>query len=429
MTDGAGLLVAGARLLGREGRWDIAVADGRIAAIRPSDAEATTGPPAERPQTAGRARIEAGGGLVTPSFTEPHFHLDKTLTRGRPGTGTKDWDEAWRAEAALKESYTAADVEARAAEALALAIAQGVGRMRAHVDVDTRQGLKALEGVLRARERFQDRIDIEIVALALEPFVAEGDGGPVPTLLREALAMGADVVGGIPNVEEGAAARLRHIDMLFEIAGPAGAPVDAHADYYADPAEKVLEALAERTIAHGYEGRVMAGHCSALATYPADEARRVIEKVRAAGITICISPMTNLQQASLEGRLPTHRGSSRALELLDAGAGIVAGTDNMADVWFRYARLAPLQTALATILSAAFRSDAEIGCAFEMVTTRAARALGAPDEGIAEGAPADLSVFEATSLDELLRNLPSKRTVVKGGRVVGGVEGRYWVGA
>ena len=61
-----------------------------------------------------------------------------------------------------------------------------------------------------------------------------------------------------------------------------------------------------------------------------------------------------------------------------------------------------------------------------MATTRAARNAGAPAPAVAAGASADLVVFEATSLVDILRRLPGRRIHIKAGRPVGGIEGSFW---
>ena len=64
-----------------------------------------------------------------------------------------------------------------------------------------------------------------------------------------------------------------------------------------------------------------------------------------------------------------------------------------------------------------------------MVTTRAAKIIGAPVPAIAAGSPADLVVFEAKTLVDVLRRLPGRRIHVKNGRRVGGIEGSHWAAA
>jgi cytosine/creatinine deaminase len=371
-------------------------------------------------------RIDGNGGIVFPSFVEPHIHLDKTLTRRFPGANAESWEEADASQGLVKGTFTPEDVESRASRAIELAISNGVGLMRAHVAIDTAQHLVGLEGVLRARERWADAIEIEIVALLEESIVGHPE---LLDLAREAIRRGADLIGGIPNEEQDTAGQLRHLETLFDIAEEFDTPVDAHVDYDADPSQKTLEMLADLTLQRGFEGRVLASHCCALATYPQRESERVIEKVRRAGITVCISPLANLQQVGLIGRLPVHRGSSRTKELLDAGVNVAAGTDNMNDMWFAFGRLDPLETAYVAILSAALRTEAEVAAGLEMVTDRAAHALRRSRRTIEVGAPADLVVLEAEDLTDVLRGLSSRRVTIKGGKPVGGMATERWVRA
>jgi cytosine deaminase len=406
------LIIEGVRPYGAGDPVAVAIDGGVIHAIGPDARQLTAA-----------ERIDGNSGIVFPSFVEPHIHLDKVLTRKFPGANVESWEEAEASQSAVKRAFTPESVESRASRAIELAVSNGVGLMRAHVAIDTAQELISLEGVLRARERWADAIEIEIVAL-LEESVGEN-----PELLaraREAMRRGANVIGGIPNVEQDTPGQLRHLEALFDIAEEFDTPLDAHVDYDADPSQKTLEMLADLTLQRGFEGRVLASHCCALAVYPQHESERVIEKVRRARITVCISPLANLQQVGLVGRLPVHRGSSRTKELLDAGVNVAAGTDNMNDMWFAFGRLDPLETAYVAILSAALRTEAEVAAGLEMVTDRAARALRRSARTIAVGAPADLVVLEADDLTEVLRGLSTRRVTIKGGTPVGGMATERW---
>jgi cytosine/creatinine deaminase len=406
------LIIEGVRPYGAGDPVAVAIDNGLIHSIKPDARQLTAA-----------ERIDGNGGIIFPSFVEPHIHLDKALTRQLPGANAESWEEAEASQGRVKGTFTPESVESRASRAIELAISNGVGLMRAHVAIDTAQKLISLEGVLRARERWADTVEIEIVALLEESIVEH------PELLaraREAIRRGADVIGGIPNVEEDTPGQLRHLEALFDIAEEFDTPVDAHVDYDADPSQKALETLADLTLQRGFEGRVLASHACALATYPQHESERVIEKVGRARITVCISPIANLQQVGSIGRLPVHRGSSRTKELLDAGVNVAAGTDNVNDMWFAFGRLDPIETAHVAILSAALRTEAEVAAGLEMVTDRAARALRRSARTIEIGAPADLVVLEADDLTDVLRGLSSRRVTIKGGKLVGGMATERW---
>ena len=81
-----------------------------------------------------------------------------------------------------------------------------------------------------------------------------------------------------------------------------------------------------------------------------------------------------------------------------ASINVSAGGDNMFDIWFRFNRMDPIDTAYITCLSAGMRTDEEVREAFEMTTSRPATMMGLTDRKVAEGCPADLVVHSARNL-------------------------------
>src|SRR5262249_40425278 len=143
-----------------------------------------------------------------------------------------------RRQRALKAGFTVEDVTERASRFLRYAAAAGTGALRGQADIDHVTGLVSFEGVRAARERFRDTLDVQITAFPQEGRVKDREALP---LLREALAAGANCVGGWPNNEPTAEAQLRHLDLVFELAQEFGVPVDINVDYFTDPTERLLE--------------------------------------------------------------------------------------------------------------------------------------------------------------------------------------------
>lgn len=401
------LLVENARLTDLAFPVSIGIDDGHIVDVWGSKWE---GP--------ARRRIDARGGLVTPSLVEAHYHPDKANTRPRltPAMGAGGWESA----KAVKAGFTVDDVEARASEALRTAVSHGVGCMRAEVDVDSLAGLTCFEGVRRASEHLASVIDVQLVAFPQEGLVC--DPGAVD-LLREALSRGAHAVGAWPNAEQTEEAQVAHIEAVFDLAEEFDVPVDVHiAALPATADDKVLGLLAERATARRFEGRVTASHCTALERYSDEEATEVITRVATAGISICICPI-DLQDDD------HFRGVSRPRELLAAGVNVYAGSDNCNDAWYRFGRLDPIDTAYMACLAMGQDTPEAISAAFEMVTSRAAQALGLDAPSIGPDQPADLVIFDAGSLVDVMRGLPGSRTVIKHGRVVGGSTRHAWISA
>lgn len=396
-------------LLDSDQKTDIAIQGGRIAKIAPDIA----GP---RIRT-----IKAAGGMTTPSFTDPHFHLDKVLSRGH--FGALNFKQAFDHARDVKCHFTVADVEERACQALELAVGHGLGKMRAQVDVDFATGIISMEGVLRAKERYANQIDIQVVAFPQEGIVSDPEA---ESHLRETIKMGAKVIGGLPEFEANEADQHTHIETIFNLAEEFDLQIDMHADYTDREQFKTLEMIADMTIARGMQGRVNAGHCCALAVYGNNYAKKVIDRLLEAQIQVSVLPIANLQMLGGEGRTPMNRGSSRILELLDAGVNVAAGADNMFDIWYRFNRMDPVDVGLMTCLSGGMRTDEEVREAFNMITTRANRYIGLEDGDVREGGPADLVVHSATTLVDIFRNLPERRLHLKNGVLVGGRESSIW---
>ncbi|MGW0999251.1 amidohydrolase family protein [Streptomyces sp. NPDC002523] len=392
---------------------DVVVRDGRIVALGPG---AGAGLDA-------RERVAANGGLIAPPFVEPHSHPDKALSRrlisrlGLPDRLT-DRPQLMQRQRDLKAAFTQADVTDRAGEFLRLAAAQGVGTVAGQADIDTVTGLTSFEGVMRAREKYTDMVDLRVTAFPQEGLVQ--DPGAYD-LVAAALAAGAHRVGGWPNNERSWEDQLTHLDQVFALAERFGVGIDINIDYFTDPSERLLEPLAERTIAHGMQGMVNANHVGALETYPDDDARRVVAKVAEAQITVTVCP------SNLGGSYP-YRGVSRANELLAAGVTVAAGTGNLQDNWEPFGNLDPLDTARLAwhALPLSDEDDKGVETALRLVADHAAKAVGVPYGELRVGGRADFVVLAATTFTDALRNEPGPRRLVRDGRIVAGRVGEVW---
>ena len=141
------------------------------------------------------------GWLVLPAFAEPHAHLDKAFLAERCENVTGDLMGAIDAMVAYSPQITLDDIVERAERAALLMLANGTTAIRTHADVMAEKGLRNVEALLTVRERLAHLVDIEIVVLCGWPSC--GEIGKVHLdLMREALRMGADLVGGCPHLED-----------------------------------------------------------------------------------------------------------------------------------------------------------------------------------------------------------------------------------
>lgn len=216
------------------------------------------------------ATVEEGGGaLLLPGLVEGHTHLDKTLWgmdwyRNEVGTNLIDKIENERA-------FRHASGHDAAAQSLVLAkafLARGTTRLRTHVDVDTQAGLRHLEGTLRTRQTLSEVLQIQVVAFPQSGLL----GRPgTAELLGQALAQGADVLGGLdPCAIDGDP--VRSLDVLFGIADRHQRPLDIHLHEPGAMGAFSLELILQRTEALGMQGKVAVSHGFAWATWPSASA-------------------------------------------------------------------------------------------------------------------------------------------------------------
>jgi len=396
------LIIRKAKIEKQDDLVDIGISDGRIAVIS-KNIEAKAG-----------QEIDAKGMLASPPFIDSHHHLDMAfITDVVNKSGTLE--EAIALTTERKKHYTAQDLVERAGRAIRLAVTNGTLWIRSHVDVDPVAGLRLLQGVLEARQRFADMLSIQVVAF---PQLGLARKPEAQRLLRQAMLAGADVVGGMPHGEATPEDAARHIEMAFDIARAFDADVDMHVDETDDPQSHTLELLAEATIRHGYQGRVTASHCCALSAYDEQYARQVIEKVKAAQISIITNPPINLMLQGRHDKGPVRRGITRVKELLDAGVNVACGQDDIDNPFYPFGQMDMLEVALFTAHAAHLGMPHEIQMAFDMPRYNAARALRLPEYGLKVGAPANIVIIDAASAHDALRLQPDRRYVIKEGQII-----------
>lgn len=299
--------------------------------------------------------------IVFGGFTESHCHLDKTLSIKAVGNPSGTLMEAIHKWVAFKPSITKADYLKRGSLALEMALAAGTTRLRTHVDIDE-SGFLALEAMLELRETFKQQIEIQLVAL--------GNPSQESHLMRQAMRLGADVVGGCPAIRPNGALEVKN---ALEIAAEFNKPVDLHMDE--NDQTNFLETLADMVLETGFKLPVVAGHCCSLDFMSETDAARVIEKVAAAKISIVSLPACNL---NLQGRgmHPMPRGITRVAELLEAGVNVCFGSDNVQDPFHPVGNYDLLYAAHLGATATHLTHEAGLEAAFAMITINADNALG-----------------------------------------------------
>lgn len=375
---------------------DIGVSRGRIAAIEPKLAcEA--------------ASVDVGGRLALPGFVDTHIHLDKACLLGRCGHQHGGVADAIRAVAAMKKDFTVEDVYARGARVLERAIVHGTTRMRTHVEIDPRIGLRGFEAIKMLKRDFAWAIDLSLCVFPQEGLT--NDPGS-EDLLIEALRAGGETIGGCPYTDTNPNA---HLERIFDLAQEFDVDVDLHLDFDLDPSWWHLDEVCRQTERRNYQGRVAIGHATKLSALPPERMTSAVAQLAKAGVAVTVLPATDLY---LMGRGATHntpRGLTLAHKLVEAGVVCSVATNNLLNPFtpFGDASLLRMANFYANVAQA---SVGDFDTCLDLVTGLPATLMNLPDYGIKVGNPADLVVLDITDGRLAIAELPDVLMGFKNGR-------------
>ncbi len=397
------LILRNARLAngaGNSATVDIAVADGRIAAIEPrvsGDGES----------------VDAGGRFVSPGLVESHFHLDKSriLDRVAPLEDRRATDYMKRV-SAVKGTFTVEDVYARARATLEQCLLNGVMHMRTHIEVDPNAGLHGFEAIARLAKEYAWGIDLQLCV-----FLQEGWTN-VPGAEANVLAglkRGATVVGGAPRYDIDGP---RQVERIFEVAKDFNVDVDIHLDGGHTTHDMMIWQVCDLADRMGWGGRVAIGHGNKYSCLPDAELAVLGKRLADSGVAVSVLPATDMFTSGRHQEHSVMRGVADAHALIAQGANCAIATNNVLNPFTPYGdcSLVRIANLYANVMQRGAVKD--MSECFAMVSARAARILRKDDYGIAVGNPADLVVWNAQTPAEVIATVAQPVTAFKRGRRV-----------
>ena len=382
---------------------DIGIRDGRIVAVEAGLAGA-----------AGEV-IDVAGQLVTPPFVDAHFHMDATLSYGLPrvnqsGTlleGIALWGE-------LKPLLTQEALVERALAYCDWAVAKGLLAIRSHVDVcDPR--LLAVEALLHVKEEVRPWLDLQLVAFPQDGVLRAP--GALDNLKR-ALAMGVDVVGGIPHFERTMADGAESVRILCELAAELGLPVDMHCDESDDPLSRHIETLAFHTRRLGLQGRVAGSHLTSMHSMDNYYVSKLLPLIAEAGVAAIANPLINITLQGRHDTYPKRRGMTRVPELMAAGVNVAFGHDCVMDPWYGMGSGDMLEVAHMGLHVAQMTSQAAMRQCFDAVTANAAKVMHLQGYGLEPGCDASFVLLQARDPVEAIRLRATRLKVWRKGQLL-----------
>jgi len=372
---------------------DIEIDGGRIKAISPSG----------RRKTTADSDVDANGNMVIVGFADSHMHLDKSMLALRAEYEDVVASEKGRLTREQKAKLTEEDIYQNARMVIQRAIANGTIAIRTNVDVDPLVELRGVRALLRLREEFKEILNLQVIPIAQEGVY---NYPKTPALLRQALDLGSDGVGGhtiIDNDGQG------HIDTILEIAKEYDVTCDLHVDESGKREHFLLPYLAQKTIEFGLQGRVNGVHACTLAALDEKTVKETLAISKEAGLRFMVAPTAI-----------STRNLTITKELVAAGFPVTLGSDNVGDFFNPLGGAHALHVAVLLAYVHRYFTKSERRTVLEMVSSGANglfhRELG--DEGITVGAPADITIIDGANPREVLSRVGAPWLVVRNGRII-----------
>ncbi|MDM8556549.1 amidohydrolase family protein [Desulfococcaceae bacterium HSG7] len=396
------LIIRNCKLAGENKIVDLAINDGKIISIGHINEKAVN-------------EIDARSNLVTPPFVDSHFHIDSTLTFGRPrinqsGTlleGINLWKE-------LKTTLNIDEIKKRALKFCRWAIARGTLAIRSHVDISDPE-LPAVQALIDVRKEMKPWLDIQLVAFPQDGFLRHKEA---KKNLLTALDMGVDVVGGIPHYERTMEDGAKSIKQLCLIAAERGLKIDMHCDETDDPMSRHIETLACETKRLGLEGRVAGSHLTSMHSMDNYYVSKLIPLICEAELHAIANPLINITIQGRHDNYPKRRGMTRVKELMEAKINVAFGHDCVMDPWYPLGSHDMLEVANMGLHVGQMTGIEEMRNCFAAVTTNGAKALNLTHYGLEVGKPADLVILQCRDKIEALRLRPARLYVLRAGKII-----------
>ncbi len=266
-------------------------------------------------------KIKKNGGWVN-----PHSHIDRafTLTQNNFSWRNKSVEEKWHLHDDFKRRSTVDDYYRNMCLAIELMLKQGVKYSGSYIDVDPVIEDKAMKAAQRAREAYKDDITIKFVTQTFKGIFSQE-----ARYWFDAGSEFVDIVGGTPRSERGREAE--YMDVIFEKAKQMNKMVHLHVDEMHWKVEQETKLLAEKTIEHGWQGKVVGIHGISINMHSERYRQALYKKMaKAKMMMVCCANAWIDTQRSKE-KVEFHNSVTPVDEMLRHGLVVGVATDNIAD--------------------------------------------------------------------------------------------------
>lgn len=274
-------------------------------------------------------KIKANGGWVN-----AHAHIDRAFILNEDNFKLTDdtFKKKWDYSDDFKRKASVQDIYEHMARVTDDMISQGAQALASFIDADPVIEDKAIKAAQKLRENYRDKIEIKFINQVVK--------GVIDPEARKWFEIGAefvDFIGGLPEKDPGHEAE--HLDILFEAAKKnGGKPLHVHVDQLNHPEQRDTELLVDKTIEHGYQGKVVAVHCISVGSQPKAYRDELYKKMKAADVMVISCPGAWIDNSWIAGHSedingPIHNSITPVKEMIDAGVTVAIGTDGIQDIY------------------------------------------------------------------------------------------------
>ena len=364
--------------------------------------------------------------LLLPGMLDAHAHLDKGHIVPRARNQTGDLLGAAAASGPDRAArWHAEDVRRRMEFGLQCAYAKGVAAIRTHLDSLAPQPAITFPVFRELRDEWAGRVELQPSTI-----------GPIDIFMRDEGRQLADMVAGIGG-NLGCGTRFLELnnnpvppefdavmDHIFTLAEERGLDLDMHVDESSDPEARTLIRIARLALKRGFKGRILAGHCCALALQTDEFIRETMDACKEAGIEFVSLPAVNLYLqargpfgSNTSRQTPRWRGVTLLHELKAHGLNVAIGGDNVRDPFHSYGDHDMLETFTQAVKIA--HLDHPHGDWIRAVTAVPAAIMQLKQFGhVGRGTTADLIVLKARDYSEMLSRFQADRVVIRRGKAI-----------
>ncbi|MFP3164078.1 MAG: amidohydrolase family protein [Acidianus hospitalis] len=359
---------------------------------------------------------DLGGRIVSPALVDSHAHIDSNFLLDLcKEASTPKFEEALKVLMECKENLTENEIYSLMKKSVIYYIKAGSLYVRTHVMIDGKKWRERLNSIMKVKEEFKDKIFIQVIG-----FIQSYDyfNDEIEERIWKAIDFGIDGIGGQPHLQPSVEDGIRMIKKIFDIATQKGILMDFHADYSDDPSSRFSEIIVSEALRRRYFNKVSLSHLLAMHSYHSDYALRLMKWLKEAGISVIVSPITELEGSGAFEDYPKRRGIPRVREMIYNGVNVALGHDDIQNQLNPIGDGDLLKASFALMIGDYMYFSQFFEDLFKLMTYNGAKALNINGYGLKEGMKANIVVFEGNNLKDILVEIKPRRMVISNGKIV-----------